>query len=67
MTNFLAPEQCSGTGRAIGDLFEAANQRSGHGEGVHAVLKSDYADGVMPSGKFGANAIGGICRSSPPI
>ena len=34
----------------------AARDRCGHGEEVHAVLKSDLAAGMMPSGRFGANA-----------
>ena len=41
------------------DSFEvvaAAHARCGHGEEVHAVLKSDLAGGMMPSGRFGANA-----------
>ena len=32
-----------------------AGERCGHGEEVHAVLKSDLAAGMMPSGRFGAN------------
>ena len=43
-TNIPAPGQCSEKGCAIGDLFEAANQRCGLGEEVDAVLKRDYAD-----------------------
>ena len=57
VTNIPAPEQSSGTRRAIGDLFEAANQCCGHGEEVHAVLKRDFAGGMMPPGKFGTTAM----------
>ncbi len=41
------------------DSFEvvaAAHARCGHGEEVHAMLKSDLVGGMMPSGRFGANA-----------
>ncbi len=34
----------------------AAHDRCGHGEEGHAVLTSDLAAGMMPSGRFGANA-----------
>ena len=38
------------------EVVAAAQQRCGHGEEVHAVLKSGLAAGMMPSGRFGANA-----------
>ena len=38
------------------EVVVAAHERCGHGEEVHAVLKSDLAAGMMPSGRFGANA-----------
>ncbi len=62
VTNFPAPDAI-GAEKANGletmDSFEvvtAAHARCGHGEEVHAVLKSDLAGGMMPSGRFGANA-----------
>ena len=38
------------------EVVAAAHERCVHGEEVHAVLKSDLAAGMMPSGRFGANA-----------
>ena len=40
-------------GPAVVELYYG---RCGEGEEIHAILKSDYAGGMMPSGKFGANA-----------
>ena len=37
-------------------LIRWHDQRCGRSEEVHSILKSDLAGGVMPSGKFGANA-----------
>ena len=62
MTNFPAPdsprmEKTNGLKTMdAGEVVAAAHDRCGHGEGVHAVLKSDLAAGMMPSGRFGANA-----------
>ena len=56
VTNIPSPEQCPKTGRSIEYLYDTGNQRCGHGEEVHAVVKRDFAGGTMPSGKFGANA-----------
>lgn len=38
------------------DLIRWHDQRCGRSEEVHAILKNDLAGGMMPSGKFGANA-----------
>ena len=62
MTNFLAPDAIRAektNGLKVMDAAEvvaAAHERCGRGEEVHAVLKSDLAAGIMPSGRFGANA-----------
>ena len=62
MTNFPAPdavraEKANGLKvMEAAEVVAAAHQRCGHGEDVHAVLKSDLAAGMMPSGRFGANA-----------
>ena len=62
MTNFPAPDAIPAersNGLKVMDTAEvvaAAHERCGHGEEVHAVLKSDLAAGMMPSGRFGANA-----------
>ncbi len=62
MTNFPAPdalpmEKANGLKTMdSAEVVAAAHQRCGHGEEVHAVLKSDLAAGMMPSGRFGANA-----------
>ena len=62
MTNFPAPdaipaEKANGLKvMEAAEVVAAAHQRCGHGEEVHAVLKSDLAAGMMPSGRFGANA-----------
>ena len=37
-------------------VVAAAHKRCGYGEEVNAVLKSEFAVGMMPSGRFGANA-----------
>ena len=62
VTNFPAPDALP-IGKANGlktmdtaEVVAAAYERCGHGEEVHAVLKSDLAGGMMPSGRFGANA-----------
>ena len=62
MTNFPAPDALA-MEKANGlktmharEVVGAAHDRCGHGEEVHAVLKSDLAAGMMPSGRFGANA-----------
>ena len=62
MTNFPAPdalpiEKANGLKTMdTAEVVAAAHERCGHGEEVHAVLKSDLAGGMMPSGRFGANA-----------
>ena len=62
MTNFPAPdalpiEKANGLKTMHArEVVGAAHDRCGHGEEVHAVLKSDLAAGMMPSGRFGANA-----------
>jgi len=62
MTNFPAPDALPAeTSNGLktmktAEVVAAAHQRYGHGEEVHAVLKSDLAAGMMPSGRFGANA-----------
>ena len=62
VTNFPAPdairaEKANGLETMEGfEVVAAAHARCGHGEAVHAVLKSDLAAGMMPSGRFGANA-----------
>ena len=38
------------------EVVDLAYGRCGEGEEIHAILKSDFAGGMMPSGKFGANA-----------
>ncbi len=38
------------------ELIRWHDQRCGHSEEVHSILKNDLAGGIMPSGKFGANA-----------
>lgn len=38
------------------ELIRWHDQRCGRSEEVHSILKSDLAGGMMPSGKFGANA-----------
>lgn len=62
MTNFPAPDALPAE-KANGlktmdtrEVVAAAHERCGHGEEVHAVLKSDLAAGMMPSGRLGANA-----------
>ena len=61
LTNLPYPG-CSGEGAGLGmtasEGVRFAHERCGHGEEVHAVLKQDLAGGLMPSGKFGANAAG---------
>ena len=37
-------------------LVRFAQERCGHGEEIHAVLKRDMAGGLLPSGRFGVNA-----------
>lgn len=61
-TNFPAPDAERGD-RASGpaattpqEIVRLAHDRCGRGEEVHAVLKDDFAGGMMPSGRFGANA-----------
>lgn len=39
-----------------GELIHWHDQRCGRSEEVHSILKSDLAGGMMPSGRFGANA-----------
>ena len=62
MTNFPAPDAVpteTANGLKVMDtakVVAAAHERCGHGEEVHAALKSDLAAGVMPSGRFGADA-----------
>ena len=62
MTNFPAPdallmEKANGLKTMdTAEVVAAAHERCGHGEEVHAVLKSDLSGGMMPSGRFGANA-----------
>ena len=62
MTNFPAPdalpmEKANGLKTTdTAEVVAAAHERCGHGEEVHAVLKSDLAGGMVPSGRFGANA-----------
>ena len=59
LTNLPYPGR-SGEGAGLGmtasEVVRFAHERCGHGEEVHAVLKQDLAGGMMPSGKFGANA-----------
>ncbi len=62
MTNFPAPDALEAE-KANGlrimetaELVAAAHELGGHGKEVHVVLKSDLAAGMMPSGRFGANA-----------
>lgn len=45
----LLPEE----GSAVVELYYG---RCGEGEAIHSILKRDFAGGMMPSGKFGANA-----------
>ena len=62
MTNFpaldaLAVEKMNGLKTMeTSEVVAASHNRCGHGEEVHAVLKSDLAAGMMPSGRSGANA-----------
>ena len=37
-------------------VLKLANGRCGEGEEIHSILKRDLSGGMMPSGKFGANA-----------
>ena len=39
-----------------GQVLALANGRCGEGEEIHSILKRDLSGGMMPSGKFGANA-----------
>ncbi len=59
LTNLPYPGR-SGEGAGLAmtasEVVRFAHERCGHGEEVHAVLKQDLAGGMMPSGKFGANA-----------
>ena len=54
----LAPHEGAGLAMTASEVVRFAHERCGHGEEVHAVLKQDLAGGMMPSGKFGANAAG---------
>ena len=61
LTNIPAPDDGQAgsghvpmTARAIVDW---ARDRCGRGEEVHAVLKSDMAAGILPSGRIGANGV----------
>ncbi len=62
LTNFPAPdalplERANGLEvMEAGEVVRAAHERCGRGEQVHSALKSDLAGGMMPSGRFGANA-----------
>jgi hypothetical protein len=38
------------------EIAEWYNERCGHGEAVHSILKSDLAGGQLPSNRFGVNA-----------
>ena len=38
------------------EVVRQAHLRCGRGEEIHSILKSDLAGGIMPSGRFGANA-----------
>ena len=58
-TNLAHPgEPGGGSGRVMSarGVVRLAHRRCGHGEEVHAALKRDLAGGMLPSGKFGANA-----------
>jgi len=58
LSNLPHPES-PGAGRnamAAADVVRFAQERCGHGEEIHAVLKRDMAGGMLPSGRFGANA-----------
>ena len=46
----------AGLAMSAAELVRFAHERCGRGEEVHAVLKDDLAGGMMPSGRFGANA-----------
>lgn len=48
-TNIPDPEEKVG-------VVELYYGRCGEGEGIHSILKRDFAGGMMPSGKFGSNA-----------
>ena len=37
-------------------IIAMAKQRGGHGEKIHAPLKRELAGGILPAGRFGANA-----------
>jgi len=59
LTNLPYPGRCgegAGLGMTASEVVRFAHERCGHGEEVHAVLKQDLAGGMLPSGKFGANA-----------
>ena len=59
LTNLPYPGRCGeGAGLAMtaSEVVRFAHERCGHGEEVHAALKQDLAGGMLPSGKFGANA-----------
>ena len=59
LTNLPYPGRCGeGAGLAMtaSEVVRFAHERCGYGEEVHAVLKQDLAGGMLPSGKFGANA-----------
>ena len=51
-----APREGAGLAMTASEVVRFAHERCGHGEEIHAVLKQDLAGGMMPSGKFGANA-----------
>jgi hypothetical protein len=58
MNSFLYKIQAIVTNRSIPaeDLVPWYYKRCGHSEEVHAVLKNDLGGGVLPCGKFHANA-----------
>ena len=61
-TNHLAPDaipsdKANGLSVMTGpEVVRQAHLRCGRGEEIHSILKSDLAGGIMPSGRFGANA-----------
>ncbi len=52
----VEPDEGAGLAMSTAELVRFAHERCGRGEEVHAVLKDDLAGGLMPSGRFGANA-----------
>ena len=58
VTNYPAVGEPDGSGPEMNlwSVQAEANQRCGDSEQAHAMVKDDFAGGMMPSGQFGANS-----------